>query len=74
MNVADRIRLGEVQEIIVAAQVSVPVGIARTSERGLVELLVLDHCAHGAVEHEDALACGLCQCGAHGATVGDLVS
>src|SRR6185369_3312814 len=39
---------------------------ALAAERGLVELEVLDHRAHGAVEHENALTGGFEQCSSLG--------
>ncbi len=56
MNVADGVGLGEDQKIVVATQVAMPILEARAAKAGFVELQILDHRAHGAVEHENALA------------------
>ena len=48
--------LGEDQQIVVAAHLAVPGIEARAAIAALVELELLDHRAHGAVEHQDALA------------------
>ncbi len=61
VNVADRLRLGEVEKIVVSPHLAVPGVEARAAKRALVEPQRLDHRAHGAVEHEDALARGLAQ-------------
>ena len=55
MDVADRVRLGEVEQVVVAAHLAVPGVEARAAIAGLVQLVFLDHRAHRAVEHEDAL-------------------
>ena len=55
MQVADFFRLAEVEQIIVAAHLAVPGVEARAAIALLVEAERLDHGAHGAVEHEDAL-------------------
>ena len=43
------------EQIVVAAHFAVPGVEARAAIAGLVELERLDHRAHGAVEHQDAL-------------------
>ena len=53
---ADGRRLGEAQQVAVAAQVGRVVAEALTSEVGLGELVGLEHRAHRAVEDEDPLA------------------
>ena len=58
VDVLDRLRLGQDQQIVVAADVAVKIGKARAAERGLVILQALDHGAHGAVEHQNAFAGG----------------
>ena len=61
MDVADRVRAAEVEQVVVAADLAVPGVEARAAIALLVELHRLDHRAHGAVEHQDALgrrACG----------------
>ena len=63
MDVADRVGLRQHQQIVIAAQIARPVGEALAAEIRFGELALLDHRAHGAVEHEDffatvsALAC-----------------
>ena len=56
MNVADRIGLRQDQQIVVAAQVVRPVGETLAPEIGFLQLQLLDHRAHGAVENENAFA------------------
>ncbi len=58
MDVADRARPAEVEQVVVAAHLAVPGVEARAAIALLVELERLDHRAHGAVEHQDALAEG----------------
>ena len=58
MDVAHRLRLAEIEQIVVAAHLAVPGIEARAAIAGLVQLVVLDHRAHRAVEHEDALGRG----------------
>ena len=55
MDVAHRLRLAEIEQIVVAAHLAVPGIEARAAIAGLVQLVVLDHRAHRAVEHENAL-------------------
>ena len=61
MDVADRLRLGEVEQIVVSPHLAVPGIEARAAKVVFVEPERLDHRAHGAVEHEDALARGFAQ-------------
>src|SRR5262249_59701664 len=56
MDVADRVRTREDKQIVVATDLAVPGVEARAAVALLVELELLDHGAHGAVEHQDALA------------------
>lgn len=49
------------QKIVVAFDVPMEILEALAAERGFVELQALDHGAHGAVEHEDALACEIAE-------------
>src|SRR5262249_46204647 len=63
MNVADFFRLSENEQIVVAAHFTVPGIEARAPKTLLVETERLDHGAHGAVEHEDALGRYLAQRG-----------
>ena len=58
VDVLDRLRLGQDQQIVVAADVAMEIRKARAAKRGLVILQALDHGAHGAVEHQDAFAGG----------------
>jgi hypothetical protein len=55
MDVADRVGLAKDEQIIVAADFAVPGVETGAAIALLVELEPLDHGAHGAVEHEDAL-------------------
>jgi len=55
MNVADFLGLAENEEIVVAAHLAVPGIEARAAIAFLIEPERLDHGAHGAVEHENAL-------------------
>ena len=58
VDVLDRLRLRQDQQIVIAADVAVEVGKALPPKRGLVILQALNHGAHGAVEHQDAFAGG----------------
>src|SRR3954462_482049 len=69
MDVADRIRPREIQEIVVAAHLAVPGVEARATEFLLLQLQRLDHGAHGAVEHQDALRRELAEPGFDGGDV-----
>src|SRR5262249_55001373 len=55
VDVAHRIGPAQVEEIVVAAHLAVPGVEARAAIPLLVEPERLDHGAHGAVEHQDAL-------------------
>ncbi len=55
MDGADRVRPAEIEQIVVAAHLAVPGVEARAAIALLVEPERLDHRAHGAVEHQDAL-------------------
>src|SRR5687768_3256161 len=59
MDVAHRVGPRQVKQVVVAAHLAVPGVEARAAIALLVELERLDHGAHGAVEHEDALLGGL---------------
>ena len=52
---AHGVRPGEIEKIVVAANLAVPRVEARAAIALLVEAERLDHRAHGAVEHQDAL-------------------
>ena len=55
MDVAHRLRLRQDQQIVVAAHLAVPGIEARTAIAALIELELLDHRPHGAIEHHDPL-------------------
>ncbi len=63
MNGAHRVGLRQVEQIVVAAHLAVPGVEARAAKGLLVEPQRLDHRAHGAVEHENALGGGSAQRG-----------
>ena len=63
MDGADGVRPGEIEQIVVAAHLAVPGVEARAAKAFLVEPERLDHRAHGAVEHENALGRGAAQRG-----------
>ena len=64
MDVAHRVRPAQVQQVVVAAHLAVPGVEARAAIALLVELERLDHGAHGAVEHQNALPERVGECGA----------
>ena len=66
VDVLDRLRLGQDQQIVVAADVAMEIRETLAAKRGLVILQALDHGAHGAVEHQDAFAGGREQGGSLG--------
>ena len=55
VNVADDLRLGQHQQVIVALDIHMPVGKALATIIRLLEFVALDHGAHGAIQDEDAL-------------------
>jgi hypothetical protein len=55
VDILDRLRLRQDQQIVVAADVAMEIGKTLPPKRGLVILQALDHGAHGAVEHQNAL-------------------
>src|ERR1700745_3256434 len=55
MDVADRVRAAEIQEIVIAAHLAVPGVETRAAITLLIELELLDYRPHGAIEHQDAL-------------------
>ena len=57
-DLADDLRLGEHQKIVVALQITRMILEARTAEILLVQAIALDHHAPGAVEQENPLPCG----------------
>ncbi len=55
MDAADDVRPGQDEQVVVALQVAGLVGEALAAEVRLVQLVALDHGAHGAVEDQDAV-------------------
>ena len=55
MDGANGVRPGQVEEVVVAADLAVPGVETRAAITFLVEAQRLDHGSHGAVEHENAL-------------------
>ena len=55
MHVADRVRLGEAEQVVVTADVPVVVGQPRAPEVRLAERVALEQGAHRTVQHEDPL-------------------
>ena len=55
VDLADDVRLGQHKQIVVALQIVAMVLEARAPIARLVQLIALDHGAHGAVEDQDAL-------------------
>ena len=56
MDRLDRMRLRQHEQIVVAAQVTRPIGETGAAEICLAEFMRLDHRAHRAVEHKNALS------------------
>ena len=54
VDVADDLRLGQHQQVVVALEIRRMVGEARTAVARLVQVVALDHGAHRAVDDEDA--------------------
>ena len=71
MNVAHRVRLAQIENVVIALEIATMVAKARAAESGLVETQVLNHRAHRAVKHENALARGLRERRANRAAIGD---
>ena len=57
MDVADNLRPGEGEQVVVAGELAVVIGIERAAEVGLAQPVALDHGAHGAVQQQDAPGC-----------------
>ena len=55
MDVGDDLRAGERENVVVAPQVAAVLAQPLAPEAALIELVPLDHRAHGAVEQHDAL-------------------
>ncbi len=70
VDVLDRLRLRQDQKVVVAADIAMKIRETRAAKRGFVILQALDHGAHGAVEHQDALAGGGEQGGSLGRNLG----
>ncbi len=56
MNILDRLRLRERQEIVVSAQILAMILEAFAAEIAFREIMALDHRPHGAVENKDFFA------------------
>ena len=56
MNPLDDVRAGEQQQIVIALQIVRVIGETLAPEIGFSQAVLLNHGAHGAIEHEDALA------------------
>ncbi len=56
VDFAHEVRLGDAQQIVIAAHVAAMIGELTTPEIRLGERMRLNHGAHGAVEHHDTLA------------------
>ena len=54
MDVADDLRSGDGEEVVVAGELAVVIGIERAAEVGLAQRVTLDHGAHRAVQHQHA--------------------
>ncbi len=55
MDAADDLRLGEAEQVVVPVKVARPVGETLAAIVRLLELVALDHGAHGTVQDQDAL-------------------
>ena len=55
MDVADDLRQREGEQVVVAGELAVVIGIERAAKIGLTQLVALDHGAHGPVQQQDAL-------------------
>ena len=55
VDLADDVRLGQHEQVVVALEVAWVILEARATIACLVELIALNHGAHGAVEDQDAL-------------------
>ena len=49
MDIADNIRLGQAQQVIVALKVGMPVSKTLTAEVLFLQCMALDHGTHGAI-------------------------
>src|SRR5690606_19672511 len=65
MDGSNGIRLSQVEQVVVAADVTRPIGEPFSPIACLVELQCLDHGAHGTIQDEDALSGGAAQRCAH---------
>ena len=55
MDGTDNLRLGKCQKIVIALEVMRKIGKARPAIIRFVELVALDHGAHGAVQQQNAV-------------------
>ena len=53
VNGVDNVRLCENEQVVVAFHVAVVIGEARPTIAGLVQLVALDHCAHGPIQNQN---------------------
>src|SRR5258706_144592 len=70
VDLADHLRARDGEEVVVAAQVLAEILEALAAELRFREVVALDHRAHGAVEHEDALLEGILERGKSGRACG----
>src|SRR5690349_20950712 len=56
MYLLDDLRLGQIQGVIIQAQILAMPGEFFATIAGLIQFASLDHCAHGAIEQQNALA------------------
>ena len=64
VDVLDDLRLRQYQEVVVALDVARPVRKALAAIARLIQLVALDHGAHGAIDDQDAIGGGLLEGGA----------
>ena len=69
MNFANEIRARQGQQIVVAAQITLPRGEAFATVLTLGQSVALNHRAHGTIEHENALGQRVFKCGSAGGSV-----
>jgi hypothetical protein len=62
VDLADNIRAGQHQQVIVSFKIALPVGKTLTAKIGLVQLITLDHGAHAAIKQHDTFRQLLLQC------------
>lgn len=59
MDIANKIRLSQHQQIVIAFNIAVPVSKALATIIALFEFMALDHGAHGTVENQNLLFQGI---------------